>query len=416
VPSRRFRPDPPGHCCRARCHPQVPNLRRADPLADVVSGQYEKWVYPEPIRDLSAWLVGNWQWFDPSHAHRLFWPDRDYRPDLEIRVTGCGTNQAAVLAYTNPAACVAAIDVSAASLAHHRFLQEKYGLKNLHLHRLPIEDVGTLGRDYDLIVSTGVPHHMADPQAGMRALAACLRPDGVAAIMLYARYSRIGVEMLQGVFRDLGLAQDGPSLAGGVVASPSARDVMIVGMAKPPAATAAVPWRNRRRVVADGAAIEGSSNVSRGQGNAPPVSECTEAVGSRATENRIRIQSRWGEGVGRIAPPLVASDHPSGANRSTPLPNPAIHRDGLGGDKAGFPTAKQGFFRKASRPRGSFSVLAQRLHIHFGGREVRCRASGLSPGGVSWCHGLGRTRGVEHRWRRASAAIWLPKRRTFVAS
>jgi SAM-dependent methyltransferase len=184
-----------------------------DPLADVVSGQYEKWVYPEPIRDLPAWLAGNWQWFDPSHAHRLFWPDREYRPDLDILVAGCGTNQAAVFASTNPAARVTAIDVSAASLEHHRFLKDKYGLKNLELHRLPIEDVGTLGRGYDLVVSTGVLHHMADPKVGMRALAACLRTDGVAAIMLYARYGRIGVEMMQGVFRDLGLTQDEPSLA-----------------------------------------------------------------------------------------------------------------------------------------------------------------------------------------------------------
>jgi SAM-dependent methyltransferase len=185
----------------------------SDPLSDVVSGQYEKWVYPEPIRDLPAWLAGNWQWFDPSHAHRLFWPDRDYRPDLDILIAGCGTNQAAVFAYTNPGATVTAIDVSAASLEHHRFLKEKYGLKNLALHRLPIEEVGSLGHDYDLVVSTGVLHHMADPTAGMRALAARLRPDGVAAIMLYARYGRLGVEMLQGVFRDLGLTQDEPSLA-----------------------------------------------------------------------------------------------------------------------------------------------------------------------------------------------------------
>jgi SAM-dependent methyltransferase len=185
----------------------------ADPLADVVSGQYERWGYPEPIRDLPAWLAGNWQWFDPSHAHRLFWPDRDYRPDLDILVAGCGTNQAAVFAYTNPGATVTAIDVSAASLDHHRFLKDKYALKNLELHRLPIEEAGSLGRDYDLVISTGVLHHLADPKAGMRALAARLRPDGVAAIMLYARYGRIGVEMLQGVFRDLGLAQDEPSLA-----------------------------------------------------------------------------------------------------------------------------------------------------------------------------------------------------------
>ena len=184
----------------------------ADPLADIVSGQYQKWVYPEPIVDLPGWLAGNWQWFDPSHAQRMFWPDREYKPDLDILIAGCGTNQAAVFAATNPGARVVAIDVSGPSLEHHRFLKDKYALTNLDLHLLPIEEVGALGRDFDLVVSTGVLHHMASPETGMRALAARLRPDGVAAVMLYARYGRIGVEIMQAIFRELGLAQDEASL------------------------------------------------------------------------------------------------------------------------------------------------------------------------------------------------------------
>ncbi|MFM7107955.1 MAG: class I SAM-dependent methyltransferase [Planctomycetaceae bacterium] len=185
---------------------------KPDPLADVVSGQYRKWVYPEPIVDLPAWLAGNWQWFDPSHAGRMFWPDRASKPDMHILVAGCGTNQAAVFAHTNPGATVVAIDVSQPSLDHHRFLKEKHGLRNLELCLLPIEQSDTLGRDFDLVVSTGVLHHMADPNAGMKALAGCLKPDGVAAIMLYARYGRIGVEIMQAVFRELGLSQDEASL------------------------------------------------------------------------------------------------------------------------------------------------------------------------------------------------------------
>ena len=184
----------------------------SSPLTDIVSGQYERWMYPQPILDLPGWLVDNWQWFDPSHAHRMLWPDRGYAADLDILIAGCGTNQAAVFAYTNPEARVVAIDVSQPSLDHHAYLKHRYGMKNLELHRLPIEDVPSLDRDFDLIVSTGVLHHMAEPKAGMKALAACLRPDGVAAIMLYARYGRIGVEMMQGVFRELGLRQDEPSV------------------------------------------------------------------------------------------------------------------------------------------------------------------------------------------------------------
>jgi SAM-dependent methyltransferase len=182
------------------------------PLADVVSSQYAKWVYPEPIVDLPGWLAGNWQWFDPSHAHRMFWPACGYKLDLDILVAGCGTNQAAVFAFTNPGARVVAIDVSQPSLDHHRFLKDKYGMQNLELHRLPIEEAGSLGRDFDLVVSTGVLHHLADPVVGAQSLAARLRPDGVMALMLYARYGRIGVEMLQAVFRELGLKQNEASV------------------------------------------------------------------------------------------------------------------------------------------------------------------------------------------------------------
>jgi hypothetical protein len=48
---------------------------------------------------------------------------------------------------------------------------------------------------------------MADPPAGLKALAGCLRPDGVMALMPYAKYWRIGVELLESVLRDLGLRQ-----------------------------------------------------------------------------------------------------------------------------------------------------------------------------------------------------------------
>lgn len=186
--------------------------KMTDPRADVVALQYERWQYPEPIRNLETWLSSNWQWFDPSHAHRLLWPDRPYQPDMDILIAGCGTNQAAVFAYTNRGSKVVAIDISQPSLDHASYLKEKYALRNLELRLLPIEDAPSLG-EFDLIVSTGVLHHLADPQAGLKALSRCLRPDGVVALMLYARLGRHGVELLQGVFRELGLRQDEQSLA-----------------------------------------------------------------------------------------------------------------------------------------------------------------------------------------------------------
>ena len=183
-----------------------------DPRADVVSRQYERYRYPHPIQDLEVWLADNWEWFDPSHAHRVLWPDREYRSDIDILIAGCGTNQAAVFAFMNPDAKVVAVGISQASLDHQQYLKDKHALYNLELHRHSIEELPSLGLDFDLVVSTGVLHHLADPQAGMNAVASCLRPDGAMGLMLYAKYGRIGINMLQSVFRSVGLGQSESSI------------------------------------------------------------------------------------------------------------------------------------------------------------------------------------------------------------
>lgn len=177
-----------------------------------LSPRYESWTYPEPIQDLRAWTENNWEWFDPVHAHPILWPDREYRDNLDILIAGCGANQAAIFAYTNRAANVVAVDTCQPSLDHQQFLKDKYGLRNLELRRLPLQDVQTLGRDFDLIVSTGALHHLPDPAAGMKALGACLRRDGALGVMLYAKYGRIGIEMLQLAFSNMGLRPDAESV------------------------------------------------------------------------------------------------------------------------------------------------------------------------------------------------------------
>ena len=176
-----------------------------DSRTDVGSGEYEPWMYPEPIEDLEAWVENNWEWFDPVHAHAIIWPDRPYRPDLDILIAGCGTSQAAVFALTNRAATVTAIDTDQAALDYAQSLKDKYGLSNLELYRLPVEEAGTLRRDFDLIVSTGALNGLKKPKAAMEALGGCLRRDGALGVMLYAKYGRIGIEMLQSAFSGLGL-------------------------------------------------------------------------------------------------------------------------------------------------------------------------------------------------------------------
>jgi 2-polyprenyl-3-methyl-5-hydroxy-6-metoxy-1,4-benzoquinol methylase len=65
---------------------------------------------------------------------------------------------------------VIGVDVSATSIAHTQKLKQQYGLTNLEIRQLPVERVGGLERQFDLMVCTGVLHHLADPDAGLRAL------------------------------------------------------------------------------------------------------------------------------------------------------------------------------------------------------------------------------------------------------
>ena len=76
-------------------------------------------------------------------------------------------------------------------------LKRKYNLTNLETRQLPIEGAAALGRSFDLIVCTGVLHHLADPDAGLRALRSVLKPEGAMYLMVYAPYGRTGVYMLQ---------------------------------------------------------------------------------------------------------------------------------------------------------------------------------------------------------------------------
>jgi SAM-dependent methyltransferase len=185
---------------------------KEEPRAKSPSRHDPRWTYPPPIKDLEAWTALNWDWFDPVHSHRILWPDRDYKPDLDILIAGCGTNQAAVYAFTNRAAKVVAVDISEPALDHQQSLKDKHGLDNLELHLLPIEKLPTLGLEFDLVVATAVLDRLADPLAGMKALAGCLRRDGVIVVTLDAKYGRIGADLLGSVFRDMGLREDNASV------------------------------------------------------------------------------------------------------------------------------------------------------------------------------------------------------------
>jgi SAM-dependent methyltransferase len=173
----------------------------SDPICEF----YTNHPFPPPVDNLDR-AREQWQ---SEHMHRaefhLLWPNKEYRADLDILVAGCGTFQAAKYALCRPKARVVGIDVSTTSLQHNESLKQKYNLTNLEMRQLPIENAGDLDHSFDHIVCTGVLHHLADPDAGLRALRSVLKPDGAMYLMVYAPYGRAGVYMLQEYCRRLGV-------------------------------------------------------------------------------------------------------------------------------------------------------------------------------------------------------------------
>jgi SAM-dependent methyltransferase len=173
--------------------------------ADKVRDFYDRYPYPRPIDSLEKYRR---LWQDQQRrraSYHLFWPARSYREDQSILVAGCGTSQAAKYALRWPAALVTGIDFSATSVRHTEELKRKYNLENLQACQLPIERVNELETSFDLIVCTGVLHHLADPDAGLRALRGVLKPDGAMHMMVYAPYGRAGIYMLQEYCRRIGV-------------------------------------------------------------------------------------------------------------------------------------------------------------------------------------------------------------------
>lgn len=166
---------------------------------------YEHYPYPRPIDSLEKYRR-LWQDQQKRRAdYHLFWPARPFTEDHSILIAGCGTSQAAKHALRWPAAQVTGIDVSETSVRHTEDLKQKYSLANLHVYELPLERVHELGATFDQIVCTGVLHHLADPDAGLRALRSVLKVNGSMHLMVYAPYGRSGVYMLQDFCRRTGV-------------------------------------------------------------------------------------------------------------------------------------------------------------------------------------------------------------------
>ncbi|MBO0806692.1 MAG: class I SAM-dependent methyltransferase [Actinobacteria bacterium] len=138
---------------------------------------YDRFPYPRPAT--RSGLL-----HDVSDALSLILRDDQLR-DRHVLDVGCGTGHRLVaLARQYPRAHFTGVDLSGSALAVGRALANEHRAANVELIQGDLHHMD-LGRSFDLVICSGVLHHLPDPGLGLRAVAAQMAPDGLLYAWLY---------------------------------------------------------------------------------------------------------------------------------------------------------------------------------------------------------------------------------------
>ena len=108
-----------------------------------------------------------------------------------ILIAGCGTGQHSIGTASRFSNChVTAVDLSLASLAYAQRKSNELRFTNIDYLQADILHLHQMGKEFDIIESAGVLHHMDEPMAGWRVLVDLLKPGGLMKIGLYSELAR----------------------------------------------------------------------------------------------------------------------------------------------------------------------------------------------------------------------------------
>jgi len=162
-----------------------------DEVSLLVQSQYEENPYPRWIRKEP---VGKSMTVDGFLRRRF--PVTPFTPlgkssDPDILIAGCGAGQHSIgtaQKFSSPR--VLAVDLSLTSLCYAKRKTREFGLSSIEYAQADILKLGALDRRFDVIESSGVLHHLADPIAGWRVLLSLLRPGGFMRLGFYSEVAR----------------------------------------------------------------------------------------------------------------------------------------------------------------------------------------------------------------------------------
>lgn len=180
-----------------------------------VKSQYEALPYPPcNPEDERKRLVLTWLEDLPMINHYCFAGKQSFKNGFRALVAGGGTGDATIflaeqlraIGATN--AEIVHLDMSEASTALARERARIRGLSNITWVNYSLLSLPALGLGkFDYINCSGVLHHLADPDLGLRALRSVLKDDGAIGLMLYATTGRTGVYQMQSLMRLVNDAQ-----------------------------------------------------------------------------------------------------------------------------------------------------------------------------------------------------------------
>lgn len=188
-------------------------MSASDAATPVVSAFYDRFPYPgDPLQDGPP-PGYNWRWCVDSaraFAAGVLPPAIGAQPrPWRILDAGCGTGVSTdYLCHLNPGASVLAVDISAGALEVARERTRRSGaatqVQELRIEQRSLLDLAGEG-PFDYINSVGVLHHLREPELGLRALAALLRPGGLLHLFLYADGGRWEIHRTQRSLTRLGV-------------------------------------------------------------------------------------------------------------------------------------------------------------------------------------------------------------------
>jgi SAM-dependent methyltransferase len=192
----------------ARLGAEIPRATGiTDTTSVAVKAQYEQNPYPRwlavPQREKRAYG----RFLSRRFPHFKAPPRLDEA--VNVLVAGCGTGLEAVAVATGRVcARVTAVDLSRQSLAYGLRMARALGVANLEFLEADVLEMASLGGRYEVVESSGVLHHLAEPWAGLKALSECLVAGGVMKIGLYSQRARAAVVAAREAIREAGLTAD----------------------------------------------------------------------------------------------------------------------------------------------------------------------------------------------------------------